>query len=152
VFTISNEEEAKSAYAKLKFGAMSFCIFKRISDATFTMETAQSKLDKENDDSDILQRILQHLPKDDCRYVLMNLDYISETDGVKRSKMIMINWIPEIATAKSKMLSAVYLKSLGRKLESWGGNNVFALVEASDPDGLDRKDVEKKITSKCTVK
>ena len=145
IFTITNAEEAQNVYTSLNRGNIQFCIFNQTSDTSFTLQPPQQKCD------DGWDRLLQLLPNDECCYVLYNFDYISESDGVKRSKLIMINWVPSKAKLRSKMLAAVYVKGMKTKFESWGGS-IFTCVDAGGIESLDRNDIEKRITSRCTVK
>lgn len=44
------------------------------------------------------------LPAEDCRYAVFDFDY--EWEGAQRSKVLFVNWAPDTAKTKSKMLYA----------------------------------------------
>eukprot|EP01119_Soliformovum_irregulare_P009430 TRINITY_DN2273_c0_g1_i4.p1 TRINITY_DN2273_c0_g1~~TRINITY_DN2273_c0_g1_i4.p1 ORF type:complete len:142 (-),score=42.92 TRINITY_DN2273_c0_g1_i4:94-519(-) len=48
---------------------------------------------------------LKDLPANDCRYAVVNFEYTTESDG-HRSKIVFVNWSPEGAPVKSKMVYA----------------------------------------------
>ena len=63
----------------------------------------------------------------------------------------MMNWVPNEAKVKSKMLSATYVKAMKSKFDALGGG-VFIVIEGGSVAGLHRNDVEKSILDRCTVK
>jgi len=83
-------------------------------------------------------QFLQILAKSDCRYVIYNFEYDTGADG-KRSKIIFINWAPDTAPTKSKML---YAGTKGSFRQSMVGIGIEVqatdLSEAAESVVLDR--------------
>lgn len=55
--------------------------------------------------SDTYTNFLNALPEDDCRYAVYDYDFVGP-DGQTHSKIVFINWAPDIAKVKSKMMYA----------------------------------------------
>jgi len=72
-------------------------------------------LDRKGDYSKTYQDFVKELPGNDCRYAVVNFEYETESDG-KRSKIIFINWAPDTAPIKSKMVYAGTKNELKKSL------------------------------------
>ena len=48
---------------------------------------------------------LAHLPESDCRYAVYDYNFMGR-DGQEHSKLCFINWAPDVAKVKSKMMFA----------------------------------------------
>ena len=48
---------------------------------------------------------LDELPQKDFRYALYDFDFTAD-DGTKRNKIVFVNWVPDTAPIKRKMLAA----------------------------------------------
>jgi len=62
-------------------------------------------LEKSGSIGETYSDFLSKLPANDCRYAVVNVEYDAGTDG-KRSKIVFVNWAPETAPIKNKMLYA----------------------------------------------
>lgn len=67
--------------------------------------STQVVIDKIGDPSSTYMDFLRELPQDDCRYAVYDYDFIGP-DGQKHSKIVFINWAPDVAKVKSKMMYA----------------------------------------------
>eukprot|EP01065_Artemidia_motanka_P004048 TRINITY_DN1195_c0_g1_i1.p2 TRINITY_DN1195_c0_g1~~TRINITY_DN1195_c0_g1_i1.p2 ORF type:complete len:150 (+),score=68.77 TRINITY_DN1195_c0_g1_i1:34-450(+) len=74
------------------------------------------------------------LPANEPRYYVW--DYQFEDEGVKKSKLLFVPWIPDSCPVKARMLAASSKDSLKKKIE--GG---IIEVQATDKGDLDEKDV-----------
>ena len=59
---------------------------------------------------------LASLPQDDCRYAVFDYSFIGG-DGQEHSKIVFINWAPDVAKVKSKMMYASTKDFLKSNLE-----------------------------------
>lgn len=62
-------------------------------------------IDKLGDPSSTYTDFLRELPEEDCRYAVYDYAFIGP-DGQKHSKIVFINWAPDVAKVKSKMMYA----------------------------------------------
>eukprot|EP01089_Gocevia_fonbrunei_P002227 TRINITY_DN1221_c0_g1_i2.p1 TRINITY_DN1221_c0_g1~~TRINITY_DN1221_c0_g1_i2.p1 ORF type:complete len:159 (+),score=31.06 TRINITY_DN1221_c0_g1_i2:72-548(+) len=145
-----NETETQNIVGKLNFGNVKFTTFNRIGETSYALEYSFTKEEVGTSDES-WNKLLSVLPPKECRVGLYNLDYTSESDGVTRSKLILLNWVPSEANVKSKMLSATNVKALKAKFESFG-LHIFMVIQGGSPFDLERSDVVQKVLSRCTVK
>jgi len=74
------------------------------------------------------------LPAADPRYYVW--DYEFEADGIKKTKLLFVPWIPDACAVKKRMLAASSKDALKKKIE--GG---VIEIQATDKGDLDVKDV-----------
>eukprot|EP01062_Namystynia_karyoxenos_P083275 TRINITY_DN9556_c1_g1_i1.p1 TRINITY_DN9556_c1_g1~~TRINITY_DN9556_c1_g1_i1.p1 ORF type:complete len:140 (+),score=76.66 TRINITY_DN9556_c1_g1_i1:66-485(+) len=74
------------------------------------------------------------VPADQARYYVW--DYSFEDEGVKKSKLFFISWIPDSCNVKKRMLAASSKDALKKKIE--GG---LIEVQATDKGDLDEKEL-----------
>ena len=91
------------------------------------------------------------LPLKECRFVTFNFEVTAESDGVTRTKIILVVWSPSEPSVKCKMVNAMYVKGFTNILETWGGH-IHCRIEAGNVGSLDQVDVADKIRSRMTVK
>jgi cofilin len=72
-----------------------------------------------------------HLPDDDCRYGLIDLDFTTD-DGRPTSKLVFITWNPDTANVRSKMLYSGSKEALKAALTGVGIH-----INATDHSELD---------------
>jgi len=92
-------------------------------------------LEKKGDISSNYQDFVKSLPSQDCRYGVVNFEYTTESDG-KRSKIVFVNWAPETAPIKSKMVYAGTKNDLRKALVG-----VSIEVQATDLSEVDEGEV-----------
>lgn len=71
------------------------------------------------------------MPDDDCRYGLIDLEFVSN-DGRPTSKLVFITWSPDTAPIRSKMLYAGSKESIKAALNGVGIN-----INCTDRSELD---------------
>ena len=72
---------------------------------------------------------LAALPEDDCRYAVFDYNFVG-ADGQEHSKLVFVNWAPDVARVKSKMVYASTKDFFKTKLE--GLSLEFQGSETSD--------------------
>jgi cofilin len=72
-------------------------------------------LDTKGDINRTYADFVSALPQNDCRYGVVNFEYNQGADG-KRSKIVFVNWAPETAPIKSKMVYAGTKNDLKKSL------------------------------------
>ena len=77
------------------------------------------------------EELVEELPEDDCRYVLIDLEFES-ADGRPTSKLVFIAWNPDLAKIRSKMLYSGSKEALKSAL-----NGVGIHINATDYSELD---------------
>jgi len=92
-------------------------------------------LEKKGESSKSYADFVSALPSNDCRYGVVNFEYETESDG-KRSKIVFINWAPETAPIKSKMVYAGTKNDLKKSLVG-----LSIEVQATDLSEIDEKEV-----------
>mmetsp|Transcript_17162 Transcript_17162/g.29037 ORF Transcript_17162/g.29037 Transcript_17162/m.29037 type:complete len:143 (-) Transcript_17162:207-635(-) len=75
--------------------------------------------------------LVEELPENDCRYVLIDLEFES-ADGRPTSKLVFISWNPDTASIRSKMLYSGSKEVLKSAL-----NGVGIHINATDYSELD---------------
>ena len=98
-------------------------------------------LEKKGDASQSYQDFVKALPAGDCRYAVVNYEYTTESDG-KRAKIVFINWAPEGAPIKSKM---VYAGTKGDVRKAFVGVSVE--IQGTDLSEVDEQEVLTKLMS-----
>eukprot|EP01092_Planopodium_desertum_P002828 TRINITY_DN14557_c0_g1_i1.p2 TRINITY_DN14557_c0_g1~~TRINITY_DN14557_c0_g1_i1.p2 ORF type:complete len:137 (-),score=57.24 TRINITY_DN14557_c0_g1_i1:64-474(-) len=78
------------------------------------------------------------LPADDCRYAVYDFDFTSE-DGRKMNKLLFINWAPDSAKIKPKMLFAASKDNLKKKLTG------VVEIQATDASEVDLEAVMERV-------
>lgn len=75
--------------------------------------------------------LVEELPENDCRYVLIDIDFES-SDGRPTSKIVFITWNPDTAKIRSKMLYSGSKEALKSALTGVGIH-----INATDHSELD---------------
>eukprot|EP00890_Picochlorum_soloecismus_P004579 jgi/Picsp_1/5121/NSC_02484-R1_actin-depolymerizing factor len=68
-------------------------------------EATEVVIDSVGDPSSTYQDFLDALPQNDCRYGVYDYEFVAQ-DGQTHSKIVFINWAPDTAKVKSKMMYA----------------------------------------------
>jgi len=68
-------------------------------------EATEVVIDAVGDPSSTYQDFLDALPQNDCRYGVYDYEFVAQ-DGQTHSKIVFINWAPDTAKVKSKMMYA----------------------------------------------
>lgn len=87
---------------------------------------------------DLVEELKEARTAKQCRYAIIDMPY--SKGGQDKSKIIMLNWSPEEATVKQKMIFASSKDALVRDLKT--GITQF---QASDDDDLDKGPIVKKL-------
>eukprot|EP01089_Gocevia_fonbrunei_P002228 TRINITY_DN1221_c0_g2_i1.p1 TRINITY_DN1221_c0_g2~~TRINITY_DN1221_c0_g2_i1.p1 ORF type:complete len:159 (+),score=21.56 TRINITY_DN1221_c0_g2_i1:93-569(+) len=152
ITSVSFENEAATlpVLGQTNFGNIKFCLFKRIGETSYSLESSFTK-EQFGTSDESWDKLLSVLPPKECRVGLYNFDYTSKSDGVTRTKLLLLNWVPSEANVKSKMLSASNVKALKAKFESFG-LHIFMTFQGTCPIEMQRSDVIEIVLSRCTVK
>lgn len=95
-----------------------------------------------------LQHLKEILSEKEVCYIIMNYQYTSPTDGVKRTRPLFISWAPEQAPVREKFKISSYLRDIRYALL---GNNGSALdIQANDMSDLSNYEILSKIRNKTT--
>lgn len=94
------DEQVISEFNSFKMSNSHRYLFFKMSD-----DKSAVVLEKSAPISSTYQDFVKDLPTNDCRYAVVNFEYTTESDG-HRSKIIFVNWSPETAPIKSKMVYA----------------------------------------------
>jgi len=95
------DDEVTTKYNDFKMGQSKYrYIFFKVAD-----DKKSIVVDKLGDYSKTYADFVAELPKEDCRYAVVNYEYSQGSDG-NRSKIVFVNWAPETAPTKSKMIYA----------------------------------------------
>jgi len=81
------------------------------------------------------------LPEAECRYAVYDFSYVGK-EGVEKSKMFFISWVPDVAPVKKKMLYASSKESFRRALDG-----IQLEIQATDPSEIE----ESVLRDKCTT-
>jgi len=92
--------ECITEFNEFKLSAKYRYIFFKMSDDKRTIV-----LEKKGGVEKTYKDFLAELPKEDCRYAVLDFHYETENDG-KRNKIIFYNWAPDTAPTRAKMLYA----------------------------------------------
>jgi len=68
-------------------------------------DSTEVVIEKLGDPSSTYDDFLRELPQEDCRYAIYDYDFVGP-DGQNHSKIVFINWAPDVAKVKSKMMYA----------------------------------------------
>lgn len=68
-------------------------------------DSTEVVIEKLGDPSSTYNDFLRELPQEDCRYAVYDYDFVGP-DGQNHSKIVFINWAPDVAKVKSKMMYA----------------------------------------------
>ena len=77
--------------------------------------------------------MIEQLPEEDCRYCVVDLDYKTD-DGRPQDKLLFVNWAPDSAPIKSKMVYASTKESFKRNLVG-----IAKELQATDMSECDRE-------------
>jgi cofilin len=83
---------------------------------------------------------LKEIPENDCRYAIY--DYEFEIDGGQRSKVVFINWAPDTAHIRSKMLYAASKESFRKNM-----SGLAIEVQATDSSEVELAAIDEKVMS-----
>lgn len=72
---------------------------------------------------------VKELPENDCRYGLIDIEFEAD-DGRSTSKVVLISWVPDLASVKTRMLYTSSIAPLQHEL-------IGLTIRASDPSDLD---------------
>eukprot|EP01130_Rhizamoeba_saxonica_P000073 TRINITY_DN10098_c0_g1_i1.p1 TRINITY_DN10098_c0_g1~~TRINITY_DN10098_c0_g1_i1.p1 ORF type:complete len:142 (+),score=37.15 TRINITY_DN10098_c0_g1_i1:37-462(+) len=90
---------------------------------------------------DTYDDFLQVLPKDDCRYGIVYVKYVTD-DGGDREKIVFVLWSPDSSRIKSKMIYAGTKDTVKTSLQ---GLNIE--IQASDLGEADKEEAVNKCKS-----
>jgi hypothetical protein len=92
------------------------------------------------------------LPSNECRYFVVNVDHVSSTDGVTRTKPGFGLWCPSDAPGKQKMITTFFCAEFLAMLEPFIGGIKATRIEAGTHASLDRESVIEKLFRYSRVK
>jgi len=96
-------------------------------------------LDKQGDKGESYEDMVASLPADKPRYIVFDYNHTT-ADGRNVNKLIYIQYTPDIAKVKDKLVSASSTKLLQTNLQG-----IAITVHASDVSDLDEQEVVKKL-------
>ena len=88
------------------------------------------------------------VPSDKCCLLFAHFDYVSESDGVQRSKFINILWSPHDAPRKEKMTLSFFAEKALMSLGALGS----CRMQAGNLDELEESIIKEKLLRNVTVK
>ena len=88
------------------------------------------------------------VPTDKCCLLFTHFDYVSESDGVARSKFINILWSPANAARKEKMTLSFFAEKALMSLGALG----TCRMQAGNADELEESIIKEKLLRSVTVK
>lgn len=145
--------EARELYQEVHWGKLRGCTLRLVSDslcdAGSSFAHASSDQSTPNAESQ-WNNMVAELPHDQCAFFIANFDYVADSDGVRRSKVLAILWAPSSAPAKQKMLSAFCEKSVIDQCGSGGG--IARRLQGGTLADLDYEVVREKILRTSTIK
>ena len=97
---ISLSEDAVNIFYLVRSKSKYRWVLWRIND-----EMTEVVIEKLGDPSSSYGDFLAALPPDDCRYAVFDYAFVGG-DGQTHSKLVFINWAPDVAKVKSKMMYA----------------------------------------------
>lgn len=92
-------------------------------------------IDAVGDPSSTYQDFLDALPQNDCRYGVYDYEFVAQ-DGQTHSKIVFINWAPDTAKVKSKMMYASTKDFFKSRLEG-----LSVEFQGSDYDEISNEEV-----------
>lgn len=106
-------EDCKISCSKVKKGKeLNYAIFKFENETNLILDCVGDKNKSWND-------FILNLPNDEVRYCVYNLNYISKTDNIERTKFIFLRWTPSYASIKQKMISTFFQKTILNELSTF---------------------------------
>ncbi|XP_002738655.1 uncharacterized protein LOC100367892 [Saccoglossus kowalevskii] len=127
-------DDVVSKFQEIKIGHKYKYVTYNISDDLSQIETESTVQQGSWDD------FCAALPPDGCRYAVYDFDY-ELPDGGKRNKLIFVNWCPDSAKIKLKMLYATSKDAIKKKLVGIGNE-----VQATGLDELNYDEILEKIS------
>ena len=131
--SVNDECVAKFNDLKLKHAAR-FIIY-RMND-----DMSQIVVAEEGDKSKTYEDFVKQLPENDCRYAVFDFEF--EVEGNPRSKIIFVNWAPDTAKIRSKMVYAASKEAIKKRLVG-----ISTEVQATDSSEVDRSAVLERVTA-----
>ncbi|KAJ3072385.1 cofilin [Quaeritorhiza haematococci] len=114
----------------------------KIEDGKITPEEVYEKSNTSLSTQQIYDKFISHMPKDEGRFGVYDLEYDSGSDG-HRNKLLFFMWAPDTASIKSRMIYASSKISLRQKLDG-----IHSEVQCTDPAELDFDAMFKEIAPK----
>ena len=131
---VAIDDSSVSTFNELKLGhSYRYIIFK------ITDTNDKIVVDKTAAPSASYADFVNDLPKDECRYAVFDLAYQSE-DGSDRNKLVYIQWSPDVAKIKNKMLYTSSNQDLRRALVG-----IAVGVQATDAAEIDEAAIVDKV-------
>ena len=121
--------DALSAFEDLKTKAKNQGIAFKIAD-----DGKQIEIDQHFDKGMSFEDFVGQLPANEPRYYVW--DFTFEADGIQKSKLLFVPWVPDACPVKKRMLAAGSKDALKKKIE--GG---VIEIQATDKGDLDMKEV-----------
>jgi hypothetical protein len=72
---------------------------------SFSSDSKEIVIEKKGERGETYEIFLDSLPPKDVRYAAYHYDYVAD-DGSQRSKTVLLNWSPDVASARKKMMLA----------------------------------------------
>ena len=121
---IPTETECVSEYTAMKLNKAKYAYL------IFGMDKDYSKIQisKKGEENASYDEFVAELPLDDCRYAVVNIKFSLE-DGGEREKLLFIQWSPNKAKLKSKMLYSTSKEDFKKQL-----NGVAIELQANGPE------------------
>jgi cofilin len=98
-------------------------------------------IEQVGDPASCYQDFLEALPEDDCRYAVFDYEFVGG-DGQSHSKIVFINWAPDVARVKSKMMYASTKDFFKSKLDG-----LSIEMQGSDRDEVEEATVGEAVRS-----
>jgi hypothetical protein len=149
-FNVDNLSECQEAIGKFNKGQLDYFTLTMTGESGLHLNHAQPSSGTSSSEwwSEMTS---SRLGEEQVTFVVCEVNYVSQSDSVSRSKTVMLRWTPDNAKIKQKMLSAAFAKTIRSNLAALGAN-IFVVVEAGSKDEVDHDYVVSKVTSRCTVK
>lgn len=96
-----------------------------------------------------LDKLAESLSVDEVSYVIMNYEYTSPSDGVKRTRVLFINWAPEKARVRDKIRITMYYPDARRQI--CGERGTVLDIQANELSDLSTNTLFEKIRIKTTM-
>jgi len=135
---VSVDDAIKSAFEDMKHGKKT----KRYIQMKMTDDLKKIEIEKEAPKSESYEDFVAQLPRDECRYALVDYPCKGAETG-DREVLILIVWCPDSSKIKQKML---YASSKDAVKQVCSG--VQAEIQANDFDGVSVETVNDKIKNK----
>jgi len=145
-------ENAQTQFMKIQRGDKDtrFCTFKLIDESTVDVDTLPTSTSGE--DKVEWDNFVSFFPYNGCRYGLAVFPYTAQSDGVRREKVVFVQWAPlDSCKVRDRMLCSMFARGMEKKYEAMGGA-LSGKLEAADVSDLDFDDVTARIRVRTTVK